>query len=324
MLIWIIDEEWSDYDLEHEILEKKFPNVEIKRSTYDYNEDLETFGKYADGVLAQVYADIPKETIDKLENCKVIATYGGGYDRIDIDACKDKGIKVTNIQDYCSEDLADYVMAAMFMVNKNIIGYSNTIREDVDAEKWGAIAVKSLNHRLSRQKLLIVGFGAIGKVVAKKAKSLGMEILAYDEYEDESTIANHGARKVSWEEGFKEADFVSVHLKGVDANADKIGKNEFELMKETAFIINTARGKIIVEKDLVEAVKNRKIAGAILDVIKTEPPKSSADSILNCEGIFVTPHISYISVESFKALKEYALGNLVSVLNGERPRNLVV
>ncbi len=323
MLIWIIDEEWSDYDLEHEVLEKEFPGVEIKCSTYDCMEDLEKFGKKADGILAQVYADMPRKLIEKLENCKGIAVYGGGYDRIDIEACREKGIKVTNIQDYCSEDLADYVMAAMFMVNKKLVNYSSRVKEDVKAGKWGALAVDNQVHRLSAQKLLIVGFGAIGKVVTKKAQGLGIEVIAYDEYLDEAEIAKYGVKKVGWAEGFKEADFVSIHLKGVDANANKIGMNEFRMMKETAYVINTARGKIIVEEDLIKAVKEKEIAGAILDVIKTEPPKPD-DPMLSCPGIYVTPHVSYISEESFKALKEYALGNLMAMIRGEKPRNPVV
>lgn len=323
MLIWIIDEEWSDYDLEKEVLEKEFPGVEIKHSTYDCWDDLEKFGKKADGILAQVYADLPRKLIEQLENCKGIAVYGGGYDRIDLDACKEKGIQVTNIQDYCSEDLADYVVAAMYLVNKNIVNYAKNVKQSVEEDKWGALAVNKLNNRLSEQKLLIVGFGAIGRVVTKKAQALGIEVIAYDEYMSEDEIAKYGVKKVEWEEGFREADFVSIHLKGVDANANKIGMNEFKLMKDTAYIINTARGKIIVEEDLIKATETGEIGGAILDVIKHEPPKAD-DPMLACEKIYVTPHVSYISVESFKALKEYALGNLIAMIKGEKPRNPVI
>mgnify|MGYP000996198907 FL=1 len=119
-LFWIIDEEWSDYEIEIEILKETFPDCEIKMSNYNYKEDLEKFGYKADGILAQVYADIPKTTIDKLENCKGIAIYGGGYDRVDIKAARDKGIPVTNVQGYCAEDLADYIIAAIFLFNKKI------------------------------------------------------------------------------------------------------------------------------------------------------------------------------------------------------------
>lgn len=133
MLIWIIDEEWKDYDVEKEVLEAKYPGVEIRHSTYDYEKDLKEFGYRADGILAQVYASIPKSTIDRLENCKGIAVYGGGYDRIDVAAARTKNISVTNISGYCAEDLADYVVAAMYFVNKGLAFYSRTVVEDVKA-----------------------------------------------------------------------------------------------------------------------------------------------------------------------------------------------
>ncbi|MGI5948807.1 C-terminal binding protein [Peptoniphilus sp.] len=323
MLIWIIDEEWTEYEYEKEFLNEKYPGVEIKISTYDYQKDLEEFGYKADGILAQVYADIPAEVINKLDNCKVIATYGGGYDRIDIEACKNKGIRVTNIQGYCAEDLADYVIAAIYHYNKKINFYANNVLKDINDGKWGSTVIEKRNHRISKQKLFIVGFGTIGKAVAERAKLLGIEILAYDEYYNEEEIAKYGVKKVSWEEGFSTADYVSINLKGVEANRDKVGKNEFELMKKDAVIINTARGKIINEPDLVYAVKNGIIGGAILDVIDKEPPTGD-EEILHVEGILVTPHISYISIESMRALKEFALGNLAAVLDNKEPRDPVV
>ncbi len=221
MLIWIIDEEWKDYDVEKEVLEAKYPGVEIRRSTYDYEKDLKEFGYRADGILAQVYASIPKSTIDRLENCKGIAVYGGGYDRIDVAAARTKNISVTNISGYCAEDLADYVVAAMYFVNKGLAFYSRTVVEDVKAGKWGAMAALSPVHRLENQTLGIVGLGVIGKTVAKRAQALGIHVIAFDDFVDKKTMSNLGVEKVSWEDIFKRSDYISVHLKGCDENTDK-------------------------------------------------------------------------------------------------------
>ena len=300
-LFWIIDEEWSDYEIEIEILKETFPDCEIKMSNYNYKEDLEKFGYKADGILAQVYADIPKTTIDKLENCKGIAIYGGGYDRIDIKAAKNKNISVTNVQGYCAEDLADYIIAAMYLFNKKIEYFYNNL----DSKFWGAPAVKQNIKRLSNQKLLIIGFGTIGKILAKRVSSLGIKVLAYDEFLS-----------------LKQADYISINLKGCDENIDKLSMKDFKLMKNTAYIINTARGKILKEDDLIEAVKNKIIAGAVLDVIKTEPPTGD-EAILHCDNIIVTPHISYISEESFKDLKLKTLKNLIDMMNDKKPIDLV-
>ena len=322
MIIWIIDEEWSDYDLEKELFEKTFKNVEIKCSTYDYQKDLEDFGYKADGILCQVYADIPKETIQKLENCKGIAVYGGGYDRVDIETAKEKNIMVTNIQGYCAEDLADYTIAGIYYANKQLAQYKNKIKQDLKDGKWGATAVDRIVNRLSSQTLLIIGLGVIGQVIANRAKLLGINIIAYDEFLSKEDINKLGFEKVSLEDGLKRADYVSVNLKGCDENTDKIGYNEFKLMKETAYLINTSRGKVINEKELIKAVNENLIAGAILDVIKEEPGKME-NPIFDCENILVTPHISYISVESFRALKEFAINNLIDMINGKKPRDMV-
>lgn len=323
MLIWIIDEEWTDYDLEKEYLPKAFENVDIRISNYNYEEDLKEFGYKADAILAQVYAEIPRSTIENLENCKVISTYGGGYDRIDLDACKEKGIRVTNIQGYCAEDLADYTLAAIYHFNKKIQYYADTCLDNVKAGKWGSLVIEKPTHRLSEENLVIVGFGAIGKAIADKVKGTGINIYAVDEFLSEAEIEKHGVKKLDWEEGFKMADYISVNLKGIDANKNKISMNEFKLMKNTASIINTSRGKVINESDLIEAVRSKEIAGAIVDVITNEPPNGDEEIFLE-KNILVTPHISYISIESMKALKEFALGNLEAVLKGEEPRDPVI
>ena len=322
MLIWIIDEEWKDYDMEKAILEAKYPGVTIKVSNYNYASDLQAFGHKADGILAQVYAPLPASTIKQLECCKGIAVYGGGYDRVDVQAAREKGISVTNISGYCAEDLADYVVAAMYFANKRISQYNDTVVEDCRHNRWGAMAVPRIGNRLSTQTLCVLGFGVIGKTVAARAKALGINVIAIDDFVPVETIEALGVKKVSWEEGFTQADYVSIHLKGCDENKDKVNAHYLSLMKPTAWLINTARGKIVDENALIAAVKAHQIEGAILDVIKTEPP-TGEEAILHCPGIYVTPHISYISVESFRALKERALENLQNMLEGKTPRDLV-
>lgn len=322
MLIWIIDEEWKDYDVEMEVLQKKYPGVTIKCSTYDYAKDLEEFGYKADGILAQVYAAIPRSTIERLECCKGIAVYGGGYDKIDVTAAREKNISVTNISGYCAEDLADYVIAAMFFINKRIAQYSDRVVQDCRDNHWGAMAVPKIQHRLSAETLLIVGLGVIGKIVAHRAQPLGLRVIAFDDFVSKEAMDAVGVQKVGWQEGFSQADYISVNLKGCDENLDKINAEALSYMKQDAWIINTSRGKLIDEEALITAVEKKQIGGAVLDVIKNEPP-TGEEPILHCPGIYVTPHISYISVESFRALKDRALENLCNMLEGKKPRDLV-
>lgn len=323
MKIWIIDEEWPDYDYEIETLTKQFPGVEIKTSTYDIAGDFESFGQYADGILAQVYAELPAPVIERLQNCKGIAVYGGGYEKLDIEACRKKGIKATNIQGYCAEDVADYVIAAIYHGYKQIGPYSAHVQEAVNQGLWGATAATHIGHRLSEQSLLVLGLGGIGSVVARKAKAIGLNVLVFDEYADPGKIKDAGYEPVAWNDGFARADYISINLRGCEANFDRVGATEFDLMKPTAWLINTARGPIIKEAELIEAAKAGKIGGAVLDVICNEPPHGD-NPIMHCPNIYVTPHVSYMSVESYKALKEYAVGNLIAMLTGKTPRDPIV
>jgi len=317
-LFWIIDEEWSDYDYETETLKKNYPDCEIHYSGYGYQDDLEKFGYKADAVITQIYTDLPESTIDRLEKCKGIAVYGGGFDRVDIAAAGKKGIPVTNVQGYCAEDLADYVMAAVYHFKKKLTGFTAQIRQGL----WGAQAVPVPASRVAGSVLMLVGFGRIGSTVAEKAIKLGMAVIAFDPHVDGETMAKSGVRKVSREEGFALADFVSVHAKLYEETRGLISAKDFALMKPTACLINTARGAVIVEDDLIDAVESGKIAGAVVDVITTEPPMGN-ERIFSCKNILVTPHISYISRESYHELKSRAVANAMAMLSGERPADVV-
>ncbi len=317
-LVWIIDEEWKDYEEDKAILAKELPNAEVRFSSYDYEKDLEEFGKDADFILAQIYVPIPEEVINKLTKCKGIAVYGGGYDRIDIKAARAKGISVTNVSGYCIEDIAEYVMAAIFKYGKMLDGYGETMA----AGNWGAQAVDEPIHRLSTRTLLIAGCGRIGSHVGKLAQKLGMTVLGYDPYVSKERLAERGIEKVELEEGFRKADYISVHIKLDEKTKGVIGKDLFDVMKPDAILVNTSRGAILDEAALIEAVKAGKLGGAVLDVVTNEPP-SVDDPILHTPGIQVTPHISYISKESYSELKRRTVYNGLAMFRGQDTPDLV-
>lgn len=317
-LIWIIDEEWADYEVEHEILPKECPGCTIRRSTYDYQADLEEFGYKADVILAQVYASIPKQTIDRLEHCKAIAVYGGGYDRIDIEAAREKGIMVTNVQGYCAEDIADYVMAAMYRFNKKLDFFNDNLGNGL----WGAGAVDQPIRRLSSSVLMVVGCGRIGQTAAARAKLLGMRVIGYDPNVPDDVLQAAGIEPVSLEEGLPQADFVTVHVKYTPATHHLLSMKHFSLMKKSAVLINSARGGILVEQDLIDAVDRGVIAGAVVDVITHEPPAPD-EAIFGHRNLIVTPHVSYISEESYRELKIRTINNAMMMLRGQRPADLV-
>jgi len=312
MLIWIIDNEWPDYEIEKKAIYEKFPDCEIKFSSEDYKEDLDKFGYKADAIICQISVDMQKETLDKLENCKVISVYGVGYDRVDVQAAKEKGIYVTNVPGYCAEDVSDYVIAALYRHNKQLSSYNADIKNGL----WGAQAVKRKIRRLSSQTLFIVGFGRIGRLIAKKASALGMKVMFYDPFVDEQTAQSLGVSKTELEDGFKNADYISLNTKLDESTIHLISGDVLKLMKPEAHIINASRGRVIDEKALIKAVEAGMIDGATLDVVENEPPCGNED-ILKTEKIFITPHISYLSVDSLNELQLTAALNVINVLDGE-------
>ncbi|WP_278548794.1 C-terminal binding protein [Cloacibacillus evryensis] len=310
--IWIIDEAWRDYEVEKEELRKAFSDVEICYSGYDYHADMEKFGKDADAILAQIFAVIKDEDMQKLSKCKVISVFGGGYDKVDVAAAKKYDIKVAFVPGYCTEDIADYTMAAIFHCNKAITSFNQITSKCL----WGYRALQDPPNRATDANLLIIGLGRIGSCVAKKARALGMKVYAYDPYVTESKMEEIGVIKTDFHAGLANADYVSVNAKRTPETEDMIGWDAFTSMKPSAYIINTARGQIIDEPSLIKAVTEKRIAGAVIDVVHTEPP-TFKEPIFNTPGILVTPHISYLSVQSLNELKARTTRNAIKILKGE-------
>ena len=187
---------------------------------------------------------------------------------------------------------------------------------------WGAQAVTKTINRLSSKKLLIFGYGRIGQVVGKKAKANNIEVLACDPFLSEERAKELGVKMVSLEEGLKQADFVSIHCIYSKETKGLFGKDQFKMMKNDAYLINSSRGPIVNQKELIEAVKNNDIAGAVLDVLEQEPPEKN-DEILQTDGIIVTPHMSYYSIDALNELQYRAASNVVKVLCGKDGADLV-
>lgn len=317
-LIWIIDEEWSDYQLENELIHQRYPGATIKYSGYDYLDDYRNFGYRADLILAQVYVSLPRKTIEGLINCKGIAIFGGGYDRIDITAAADKGILVTNVQGYCAEDIANYVLTAVLNANKSFVA----LNAQVSQGSWGLPAMTTLSSRPNEQTAMIIGLGTIGRAVAKRLQQIGLSVISYDPYVSPEEMAQQGIKSVQLMAGLKIADYVSIHCNLSTETTHLIGRDQFQVMKPSSLLVNSSRGKVLDEDALVTAVNGHEIAGATLDVITHEPPILT-DPVFHTDHIVVTPHISYLSKESIKELKYRAVTNALTMYENKRPADVV-
>jgi len=267
----------------------------------------------ADGIINQ-YAPITKRVIESLKRCKVIARYGVGVDNIDVEAATEHKIIVANVPDYCVDEVSTHAIALMLACARGITLLDRKIRD----KKWDFTLAKPL-FRTQGKTLGLFGLGRIGSKVAQKALGFGLKVIAYDPYVSKVNI---GVKLVEFSQLLSDSDFISIHAPLTDETRNSFGENELKIMKKTAYLINTARGRIIDEKALYQALKEKWIAGAALDVMEKEPPNWKSP-LLKLDNLIMTPHISFYSEESYVELKTKVAESVRSVLKGELPRAMV-
>lgn len=317
--MWIIDEEWGDVTFEADLVRQAFPSAQVLHSGYAHEGDLASFGRTCDLVIAQIYADLPAEVIDQLDNCRGIAVMGGGFDRVDVAAAARRGIPVTNVQGYCAEDIAQYVLTAILLDAKTPV---TAVAEDGRPRPWGLQAYPTLPTRVAGRALLVVGYGRIGRTVGARARGIGMQVLATDPHVDAQAMAADGVEKVEWDQGFSRADVVSLHCNLGPGTRGVVGAREFALMADHALLINTSRGAVIDEDALVAALQAGDIRAAVLDVVTAEPP-THREPIFHTPHVTLTPHVSYVSYESITELRTRCVRNALAMYAGQVPTDCV-
>jgi glycerate dehydrogenase len=255
------------------------------------------------------------ETLKQLPKLKLIAVAATGTDVVDKAYCKEAGIAVVNIRNYAFNTVPEHVVALMFALRRNLLAYV----EDVRAGRWGKVnQFCFFDHPIrdiAGSTMGVVGFGAIGRAVAKRAECLGMKVLPYD-------IVDVPGR-VDFDTILRESDIITLHMPLTPETKNMIGAAEFKKMKPTAILINTARGGLVDEAALAEALKNGTIAGAGFDVLTKEPPKDG--NILldpTIPNLIVTPHVAWASQEAMQILADQLIDNIEAFVGG-KPQNVV-
>jgi D-3-phosphoglycerate dehydrogenase len=270
----------------------------------------------ADGMLV-TYAQITGDMIRQLNRCRVIARFGIGVDNVDIEAATQANIVVTKVPDYCIDEVSDHSLGLLLALARKI-PFSNQMTH---AGEWKMPAVAPL-YRLKGCVLGLVGFGQIPRLLAPKAQALGLKVIAYDPYVPEESMASEAVRKVELDELLEASDLISVHAPLTPDTHHMFNREAFGQMKPSAFLVNTARGPLVDEQALVEALDEGQIAGAALDVLEQEPPPADSP-LLGRTDIILTPHTGFYSIESLEDLQTKAAQEVVRVLRGERPRSPV-
>ena len=269
----------------------------------------------ADAILT-TYAKVTAEIISQLSRCRIIGRFGIGVDNVDIPAASAKGIVVTRVPDYCLDEVSDHTMALLLSLVRKIPALNARTQSGAWAMK-AAVPIR----RLRGTVLGLVAFGQIPQLVAPKAKSFGMRVVTYDPYVSGEVLTKAGVDRVEFDELVKISDYISIHAPLVPATHHLFNADIFRLMKPSAYIVNTARGPIVDEAALAEALDKKEIAGAALDVMEKEPTTSSP--LFGRDNVIVTPHTSFYSEESLVDLQTKAAEEVVRVLGGQAPRNPV-
>lgn len=261
----------------------------------------------AEGVLVSSNVTVDRAVIASAPRLRIISTVSVGLDHIDLDAARERGIAVT-ITPVLSDAVADLTMALMIMLSRRI----PQGMQAVSSGRWNGT---SLGGDLADKELLLVGFGRIGQAVAKRALAAGMRVRYFDNRSGLPEIAGVG-RAAGLEQELPEADFVSLH---VDLNAQTrhlMSRDQFRLMKQAAFLVNTSRGGVVDQEALTAALMAGEIAGAGLDVLWDEPPDPD-DPVLSAPNTIIVPHIGSATTETRNAMAQCAVDNLMMVLRGE-------
>jgi D-3-phosphoglycerate dehydrogenase len=311
--ILITDYDFGDVNIERGIIEGA--GFRLVAAQCKSEDEVIEHGRDADGVLAQ-YAPIGTRAINAFTRCRVIARYGTGVDIVDVDAATRHHIQVTNApNDWCADEVADHAVALWLAATRKICQYDRAVRRG--EWRW------QTGHPLRRLRARVFGllsFGAIARRIAERVRPFGVDIWAYDPFLDAAEIQRNDVRAVSFDLLVEAADYLVIQSPLTPQTRHLFNRETLRRMKSTAILINTARGPIIEDTALHQALVRGWIAGAALDDIEEEPAKQRdwhpANPLFQLENVILTPHAAYYSEESIGAVRRIAAEEAVRVLQG--------
>jgi len=298
---------------------KEIFDVEVSPFDRDLTQDeIIKMSTGAQGLIPMITNNINREIIDHLTTMQIIANYAVGFNNIDIEYARKKGIVVTNTPDILTEATADIAMALILCAARRIVEGDRLVRK---GGFKGFYPTFFLGVELQNKVLGIYGMGRIGKAIAKRAIPCGLKIIYYDPIHIAEESIDFPAHYISFDELLKESDFISIHAPLTTETHHRFTKKEFRKMKKDAFLINAARGPLVKEEDLVYALKQKWIAGAGLDVYEFEPEVHP--DLIKLDNVVLLPHIGSAASEVRERMAMIAADNLIAFFKGEPPPNRV-
>ena len=302
------------------------PEIEIGFKLFENIAEIKLGDKFIGRVLPEQIEDvdaiiagdskISEESLKKAKRLKVIGRPGVGVDNVDLKACTERGILVFNVPGINADSVAEHVIGMILAISKKFLQRDNLARSG----RWGE-RDKIIGSELKGKTIGIIGLGNVGSLVAKKAKGFEMKILAYDPYLPIEKAKELDVNIVDLPVLLRESDYISINCPLTDETRKMIGERELRLMKKDAILINTARGGIVDEDALYDALKEGWIRAAGIDVLENEPV--SEHLLFHLDNVLLTPHSAGLTIEALRRTAMAVCEDILRVLKGELPKNLV-
>lgn len=304
--------DWDKLQYRRLEVEKRGPEIEV------VDEIIEKEGKDAD-VLMGLFVPVSSKAMDAMPNLRIVGVSRAGLENVNVAEATKRGILVFNVQGRNAHAVSDFAVGMMLAECRNIARAHYAIKNGTWRKTFAnSDAIPELGGRT----VGLIGFGNIGRLVAKKLSGFEVNILVYDPYTSEEDIKSIGATKVELDELMKNSDFVSVHARLTDQNRGMIGEREISLMKETAYFINTGRAGLVDQKALAKALREKKIMGAALDVFTTEPIEPDSE-FLTLDNVTLTTHIAGTTTDALTNSPYLLTEDVAKFLNGDKARFIV-
>ena len=312
--VLITDYAWPSLDIERRLLAAAGAELIVAESGDE--AELVRLAPPADAILTN-WKQVTPAVLDAAPRCRIVSRYGVGVDNIAVAHATQLGIPVTNVPDYCFEEVSDHAMALLLACARRVVTFATATRQG----RWDVKSGRPIQ-RVRGQTLGLIGFGRNGRALAPKALGFGLKLVVYDPWVAAEAVAPFGTQTQDLDGLLHDSDYVSIHVPLTEATRGLINARTLRLMKPGAYLINTSRGPIIDEAALVQALTEKWIAGAALDVLVKEPGDLS-NPLLGLDNAIITPHASFYSEAAIEELEQKAAERVVLALRGETPPNIV-
>lgn len=312
--VLITDYAWPSLEIERRVLGAVGADLMVAETGEE--AELLRFAPQADAILT-CWQQVPTTVLDAAPHCLIVSRYGIGLDNIPVAHATQLGILVTNVPDFCLEEVSDHAMALLLACARRVVSFARATREG----RWDLQAGRPIP-RLRGQTLGLIGYGNIARALAPKALGFGLKIIAYTPRLPADALEPFGTATNDLEYLLRQADYVSIHAPLTAETRGLIDAHALQLMKPTAYLINTSRGAIIDEGALYQALSEGWITGAGLDVLAQEPA-DPAHPFLKLDNVIITPHAAFYSETAVSELEQKGAEHVAQALRGELPANVV-